>query len=77
MQFFWFWIVMSILFIPLFTPDSVSMTEGSAIPSRLTDPVPGSQLSKVGIVLPLGAPGSFDDGMVESPVIWFDEQRGK
>ncbi len=43
----------------------------SALPS---DP-PGSRLEKYGIVLQRGSAGSWDAGMVESPVVWFDEQR--
>ncbi len=41
------------------------------------DHFPGSKLHKVGAVLTLGEPGSFDDGMVESPVVWFDENAGR
>jgi predicted GH43/DUF377 family glycosyl hydrolase len=36
---------------------------------------PGSQLKKCGIILHRGRAGSWDSGMVESPVVWFDEQR--
>lgn len=32
-------------------------------------------LRKHGIVLPCGAKGSWDAGMVESPVVWFDTRR--
>ncbi|MEX0737005.1 MAG: hypothetical protein WD182_06140 [Bacteroidota bacterium] len=38
-------------------------------------PLPGSQLIKCGIVLPVGRPGEWDDGMVESPVVWYDVDR--
>ena len=49
-----------------------------SLPNNAVEPeVPGSLLSKVGIILPLGEPGSFDDGMVESPVVWFDENSGR
>lgn len=33
---------------------------------------PGSKLSKVGIVLPVGKPDEWDGGMVESPAVWYD-----
>ncbi len=36
---------------------------------------PGSQLSKYGVVLPVGANGAWDAGMVESPSVWFDTHR--
>jgi predicted GH43/DUF377 family glycosyl hydrolase len=93
MQYFWFWIVTSVLFFssPVqwisinqwinfkkMDPKGSDLTIHTELEkSAVADTVPGSRLSKVGIVLPLGAPGAFDDGMVESPVIWFDEQRGK
>jgi predicted GH43/DUF377 family glycosyl hydrolase len=41
------------------------------------DHFPGSKLHKVGPVLTLGEPGTFDDGMVESPVVWYDETAGR
>lgn len=34
--------------------------------------VPGADLTKCGVVLPLGDPDAWDGGMVESPVVWFD-----
>lgn len=37
--------------------------------------VPGSHLSKYGIVVPVGPPGAWDSGMVESPVVWYDSSR--
>lgn len=37
--------------------------------------LPGSQLIKCGIVLPVGPHGAWDDGMVESPVVWYDIRR--
>lgn len=40
---------------------------------EVVEEFPGAQLSKVGAVLTLGEKGSFDDGMVESPVVWWDE----
>lgn len=39
--------------------------------------LPGSRLTKHGIVVPVGRPGEWDSGMVESPVVWFDSSRGK
>ncbi|MBI4417459.1 MAG: hypothetical protein HY563_01700, partial [Ignavibacteriales bacterium] len=39
--------------------------------------LPGSRLTKLGIVLPVGSAGSWDAGMVESPVVWFDSARGQ
>lgn len=36
---------------------------------------PGSQLEKVGIILPRGPAGSWDDGMVECPMVWWDPGR--
>lgn len=39
--------------------------------------VPGAQLTKCGIVLPVGAPEAWDGGMVESPAIWFDSTQGR
>lgn len=36
---------------------------------------PGSQLIKCGVVLPVGQYGEWDDGMVESPVVWYDVHR--
>ncbi len=51
------------------TPSSTEMAE--------PDHFPGSKLHKVGPVLTLGEPGSFDDGMVESPVVWLDENTGR
>ncbi|MBF8248494.1 MAG: hypothetical protein HW374_1294 [Bacteroidetes bacterium] len=41
------------------------------------EPVPGSQLVKCGIVVKLGMRGAWDDGMVESPSIWFDSTKKK
>lgn len=38
-------------------------------------PLVGTRLQKCGIVLPRGAIGSWDAGMVEGPSIWFDEKR--
>ncbi|MEP0822937.1 MAG: family 43 glycosylhydrolase [Ignavibacterium sp.] len=38
---------------------------------------PGSRLTKLGIVVPVGLPGAWDAGMVESPVIWYDSVRAK
>lgn len=38
-------------------------------------PPPGTSLTKQGIVLPRGAEGAWDGGMVESPVVWFDQPR--
>jgi len=37
--------------------------------------VPGSELVKCGVVLHCGPPGSWDAGMVESPVVWYDHHR--
>lgn len=37
--------------------------------------LPGSQLVKYGIVLPVGASGEWDAGMVESPSVWYDAHR--
>lgn len=37
--------------------------------------IPGTKLSKVGIVLPLGTASDWDGGMVESPVVWYDSLR--
>ncbi|MEX2115939.1 MAG: family 43 glycosylhydrolase, partial [Bacteroidota bacterium] len=39
--------------------------------------MPGSNLTKLGVVLPVGRPDSWDSGMVESPVVWFDNIRGR
>ena len=39
------------------------------------DSIPGAPLQKCGIVLDTGQAGQWDDGMVESPVVWFDERR--
>ena len=39
------------------------------------DPPPGAQLRKHGVVLHRGSAGAFDAGMVESPVVWYDENR--
>lgn len=36
---------------------------------------PGSQLKKQGIILPRGPGGSWDDGMVECPMVWWDPQE--
>ena len=36
---------------------------------------PGARLLKCGIVLHCGAPGAWDAGMVESPVVWWDARR--
>ncbi|MEZ4695629.1 MAG: hypothetical protein R2832_04385 [Rhodothermales bacterium] len=36
-----------------------------------------TSLEKRGIILDTGAPDDWDGGMVECPVIWFDEQRGE
>jgi predicted GH43/DUF377 family glycosyl hydrolase len=47
--------------------------QGQAVPS---DP-PGSTLSKYGVVLPVGPYGTWDSGMVESPVVWYDSSREK
>jgi predicted GH43/DUF377 family glycosyl hydrolase len=46
--------------------------------SAISDPqtVPGARTVKCGIVLPLGSPGSWDAGMVESPAVWKDQHRG-
>ena len=41
------------------------------------EPVPGSQLVKCGIVVKLGMRGAWDDGMVESPSVWFDSTKKK
>lgn len=49
-------------------------------PSERVDsnsPPPGSCLEKVGIVLPKGGSGAWDDGMVESPTIWRDSCSGR
>ena len=37
---------------------------------------PGATLVKCGVVLPVGGPQDWDGGMVESPVVWYDEARG-
>ena len=34
---------------------------------------PGATLTKCGVVLPVGAPGDWDGGMVESPAVWYDD----
>ena len=47
----------------------ISMRPGSAFDTP--DP-PGSKLVKYGIVVPVGPYGSWDSGMVESPVVWYD-----
>jgi predicted GH43/DUF377 family glycosyl hydrolase len=39
------------------------------------EPPAGALLEKKGIVLPTGKPGSWEDGMVECPVVWWDENR--
>ncbi len=39
--------------------------------------IPGSHLTKLGVILPLGQPGEWDSGMVESPVVWFDSSHGR
>ena len=49
-----------------------SSSPGQSIKS--TSP-PGSQLIKCGVVLPVGHHGAWDDGMVESPVVWYDTLR--
>ncbi len=36
---------------------------------------PGARLQKCGLVLERGPLGAWDAGMVESPVVWYDEQR--
>lgn len=33
----------------------------------------GTSLIKIGIVIDTGSAGSFDEGMAESPVVWFDQ----
>ena len=38
---------------------------------------PGRRLKKRGIVLPRGRANEWDGGMVESPVVWFDEALSK
>lgn len=50
---------------------------GSELPpdSLISDSIIGTQLLKVGIVIPLGPPGAWDAGMVESPAIWFDSTQ--
>lgn len=45
--------------------------------ASLPGPMPGSRLVKLGVVLPVGKPGAWDSGMVESPVVWFDSARGR
>ena len=47
----------------------------SCAEQRPPDPLPGSQLVKCGVVLPVGQTGDWDDGMVESPAIWYDSLR--
>ena len=46
-------------------------------PEAGTSDPPGSRLAKYGIVLPVGPYGSWDSGMVESPVVWYDSIQGK
>jgi Glycosyl hydrolases family 32 N-terminal domain len=41
----------------------------------MTGQLPGTQLVKFGLVLRRGGAGAWDAGMVESPTVWFDEQR--
>ena len=36
---------------------------------------PGSQLEKQGIIIPRGPQGSWDDGMVECPMVWWDPRQ--
>lgn len=38
---------------------------------------PGSLLMKAGVVLRPGPGGSWDSGMVESPMVWFDKNRNR
>ncbi|MEX1139962.1 MAG: hypothetical protein WEF53_11520 [Bacteroidota bacterium] len=45
--------------------------------ASLPEGMPGSRLTKLGVVLPVGQPGKWDSGMVESPVVWFDSSRGR
>ena len=42
---------------------------------NFNDPLVGATLDKCGIVLPRGALGSWDAGMVEGPSIWYDTNR--
>lgn len=42
-----------------------------------SDHFPGSRLTKLGVVLPVGPTGAWDSGMVESPVVWYDSSRAK
>jgi predicted GH43/DUF377 family glycosyl hydrolase len=39
------------------------------------NPLVGTKLDKCGIVLPRGALGTWDSGMVEGPSIWFDPNK--
>ena len=43
--------------------------------SNSTSKPVGASLIKAGIILGLGAAGSFDEGMVESPAVWFDKKN--
>ena len=53
----------------------ISCSPSSPGQSIKSTPLPGSQLLKCGVVLPVGQHGAWDDGMVESPVVWYDIQR--
>jgi predicted GH43/DUF377 family glycosyl hydrolase len=55
-----------------FLPSSLQSQAGM---SKSNIAPPGSQLVKYGIVLKRGTAGAWDDGMVESPMVWFDEAR--
>ncbi len=57
----------------LSTLSCTSFGGGSPLPPA--DP-PGSRLVKCGVILPLGKYGEWDDGMIESPAIWYDTNRG-
>jgi len=48
---------------------------GAATTADTLEILPGSRLVKCGIVLKRGKRGEWDAGMIESPVIWFDENR--
>lgn len=59
----------------------ITLTLSCASPNRkaenITPDVPGSQLVKCGVVLPLGSYKEWDGGMIESPAIWFDSSHVK
>lgn len=55
----------------------VSLTFITALLLLQSDDFPGSRLTKLGVVLPVGPVGTWDAGMVESPVVWYDSARAQ